>query len=58
MKEMPSGIKVGKRAVKTRGRKAGQEVTITKIIDKNFVMVKDAKGKEKRCNVLHLELLD
>lgn len=53
-----NAFKVGKKAVKTKGRKAGQEVTVTKVIDKNFVEVKDAKGKTKRCNVMHLELLE
>ena len=37
------------------GRRSGEEVTITKLIDENFVMVKDAKGKEKRVNISHLE---
>ena len=53
---MPA-IEVGRKAVKTRGRTAGQKVTVTKILDKNFVEVTDEKGKKKRCNVLHLELL-
>ncbi len=53
---MPA-IEVGKKYVKTRGRKAGKIVTITKIIDPNFVMVKDDKGREKRCNITHLEPL-
>lgn len=55
---MTGAIKVGKKAVKLTGRKAGETVEITKIVDRNFVMVRDAKGKEKRCNVLHLEFLD
>ncbi|MEM0475276.1 MAG: hypothetical protein QW343_00565 [Candidatus Norongarragalinales archaeon] len=55
---MASALKVGRKAIKLKGRKAGETVEITKIIDRNFVMVRDSKGKEKRCNVLHLELLD
>lgn len=55
---MASVIQVGKKAVRTKGRKAGEEVTVTKIIDANFVMVKDKKGKEKRCNIAHLEFLN
>jgi ribosomal protein L14E/L6E/L27E len=55
---MASAVKVGRKAVKLTGRKAGETVEITKVLDRNFVMVKDKKGKEKRCNVLHLELLD
>lgn len=30
---------------------------VTKIVDKNFVEVKDSKGKVKKCNMLHLEPL-
>ncbi len=37
------------------GRRSGEEVTITKVIDENFVMVKDKEGKEKRVNISHLE---
>lgn len=50
-------LAVGKKCVKTRGRKAGKTVEITKIIDANFVEVKDEKGKLKRCNITHLEPL-
>ncbi|MCX6767467.1 MAG: 50S ribosomal protein L14e [Candidatus Micrarchaeota archaeon] len=53
---MPA-IEVGKKYVKTKGRKAGTVVTITKIVDSNFVTVRDEKGKEKRCNITHLEPL-
>ncbi|MGC8851162.1 MAG: KOW motif-containing protein [Candidatus Micrarchaeia archaeon] len=53
---MPA-IEPGKKCLKTRGRKAGQEVTVVKVIDANFVEVKDAKGKTKRCNIQHLEPL-
>ncbi len=55
---MANAMKVGRKAVKLTGRKAGETVEITKIVDRSFVMVKDKKGKEKRCNILHLELLD
>jgi len=55
---MVSVVQVGRKAIKTKGRKAGEEVVVTKVIDKNFVMVKDKKGREKRCNILHLEFLD
>ena len=50
-----SSIQIGRKCVKTKGRKAGQTVTITKVIDNNFVEVNDAKGKTKKCNVMHLE---
>ncbi len=52
-----AAIEVGKKYVKTRGRKAGTVVTITKVVDQNFVMAKDDKGKEKRSNITHLEPL-
>ncbi len=52
-----SAIEVGRKCVKTRGRKAGESVTIVKVLDSNFVEVRDAKGKVKRCNVQHLEPL-
>lgn len=48
-------IEVGRKCVKLSGRDAGAEVTITQVVDKNFVKVKDAKGKEGRVNVKHLE---
>ncbi len=50
-------LQVGKKCVKVKGRKAGTTVEITKMIDANFVEVKDGKGKAKRCNVAHLEPL-
>ncbi len=48
-------IEAGKKCIKTRGRKAGQTVTVVRLVDRNFAEVKDAKGKVKRCNVQHLE---
>lgn len=51
-------IQVGKKFIKTKGRRAGEECEITKIIDSNFVEVKYSKGgKTKRCNITHLEPL-
>ncbi len=52
-----AAIEVGGKCVKVRGRKAGKTVEVVKILDANFVEVKDEKGKVKRCNVLHLEPL-
>jgi|YelNatPaOPRAMG01_1025707.scaffolds.fasta_scaffold05515_7 large subunit ribosomal protein L14e len=52
-----SVIKVGRKCVLTRGRRAGREVEIVEVIDSNFVKVKDAKGKIRRANVSHLEPL-
>ncbi len=48
-------IKEGRICVKKKGADAGEEVTITKVVDDNFVMVKNAKGKESRVSILHLE---
>ncbi|MBI5635353.1 50S ribosomal protein L14e [Candidatus Micrarchaeota archaeon] len=50
-------LSVGRKCVKTKGRKAGDTVEITKVLDANFVEVKDSKGKSKRCNKIHLEPL-
>ncbi|HEV8289598.1 MAG TPA: hypothetical protein VGQ00_01450 [Candidatus Norongarragalinales archaeon] len=51
---MPA-IQVGRKATLTAGRRAGETVTITKVIDKNFVEITTAKGKKRRANVQHLE---
>ena len=53
-----AAISVGRVCIKTKGRDAGEKVIVTKIIDKNFVMVRSGarKGKpERKCSVLHLE---
>ena len=50
-----SSIQIGRKCIKIKGRKTGQLVTITKVIDHNFVEVTDAKGKAKKCNAMHLE---
>ncbi len=50
-----AAIKEGRICVKKKGVDAGEEVTITKVVDDNFVMVKDKKGKESRVSILHLE---
>jgi len=51
---MPA-MQVGRKCVKLAGRDAGEDVTVTQVIDKNFVKVKGEKGKETRCNVKHIE---
>jgi large subunit ribosomal protein L14e len=53
---MPA-IQAGRKCIKTRGRKAGQVVTVTKLLEGGFVEVQDEKGKTKRCNLSHLEPL-
>lgn len=50
-----AAIEIGRICVKKSGVDAGEEVTITKVVDDNFVMVKNKKGKESRCSILHLE---
>ncbi len=50
---MPA-IEEGRVCVMSAGRRKGEEVTITKVIDSNFVMVKGAK-KERKVSVAHLE---
>jgi ribosomal protein L14E/L6E/L27E len=50
---MPA-IEEGRVCIMESGRRKGEEVTITKVIDSNFVMVSGAK-KERRVAVAHLE---
>ena len=50
-----SALQIGRKCVKTTGRKAGQTFEIVRVIDHSFVEVKDSKGKVKRCNAMHLE---
>ncbi|MGC8567696.1 MAG: 50S ribosomal protein L14e [Candidatus Micrarchaeia archaeon] len=48
----------GRVCIKKYGRDAGSRAIITKVIDRNFVMIKSAKRKkERRCNIDHLEFL-
>lgn len=46
---------VGTKCTRIAGRKAGETVTVTKVLDSNFVQVQGEKGKPKRANVKHLE---
>lgn len=50
-----AAIAVGRKFIKLAGNDAGSEVTVTKVLDSNFVEIKNAKGKTQRCNVKHLE---
>ncbi len=52
-----AAIEAGKKYVKIAGRKAGKEVEVVRIIDRNYAEIKDAKGKSKKCNIAHLEPL-
>ena len=50
-----AAIEEGRICVKKKGGDAGEEVTVTKVLDDNFAMVKNNKGKESRVSILHLE---
>ena len=50
---MHAAIKSGSVCVVKVGRRAGQEVTVSKV-DGNFVMAKTAKGNERKFLILHL----
>lgn len=49
-----SFIHEGSHCILTKGRRAGKEVTITKVVGDSFVVVRDEKGKERKCSVMHL----
>ena len=50
---MPA-IEEGRKCLLTTGRRKREEVTITKILDNNFVMVKGPK-KERKVAISHLD---
>ena len=50
-----AAIEVGRNCVLIAGRRAGEEVVVTKMIDDNFVMIKTKKGKERKSSIRHLE---
>ena len=51
-------LEEGRVAVKKLGRDAGDKVVVTKVLSKNFVMIKShSRPKERKCNVKHLEFL-
>ena len=47
-------IHEGSVCVLTAGRRIGSEVTIKKVVGEKFVVVTDAKGRERKCSVKHL----
>ncbi len=49
-----AAIEEGRACIVKAGRRAGEKVTITKVLDKNFVMVKSEK-KERKVSIAHLE---
>lgn len=46
-------IKEGSKCIVNAGRRKGEEATIVKIVDKNFVMVNIGK-KERKSSISHL----
>ncbi|MEW6748631.1 MAG: hypothetical protein AB1295_02910 [Candidatus Micrarchaeota archaeon] len=49
-----SFMKEGAACVMMKGRRAGTKVTVTKLVGESFAVVKDDKGKERKCAVTHL----
>lgn len=52
---MMVAIEKGVIALITKGRRAGSEVVVSKVMDGPFVLVVDSKGRERRMNIRHLE---
>ncbi len=52
-----AAIEVGRKVIKTKGRKAGKAFEVVKVVDKTFVEIKDDKGVVKKSNIMHLEPL-
>lgn len=51
-------LEEGRLCIKKLGRDAGERAVVTKVVDKNFVMIiSSSRLKERRCNVKHLEFL-
>ena len=49
-----ASIEEGRKCVITKGRRAGEEVTVSKLLDGNMVMIK-GKKKERKISIKHLE---
>lgn len=47
-------VNVGKHYILLKGRRAGEKVTVTKVIDDRIVVVKTEKGKERKASAIHL----
>ncbi|HIH20595.1 TPA: hypothetical protein HA244_04980 [Candidatus Micrarchaeota archaeon] len=45
----------GVKAVVLAGRRKGDAVEVTEVVDNNLVRVKGAKGKERKMNTKHLK---
>ena len=45
--------------MKKLGRDAGDKAVVTKVIDRNFVMIRShSRPKDRKCNIKHLEFLN
>lgn len=51
---MQGFIQSGKQYTLAKGRRSGQKVTVSKIVDERFVVVRTEKGLERKCSVNHL----
>jgi len=51
---MAGVIQVGKSYSLTKGRRAGEKVTVSKIVNDGYVLVTTSKGKERKSSVNHL----
>jgi ribosomal protein L14E/L6E/L27E len=51
---MHAVVQAGKHYVLTMGRRAGEKVTVSKVVDEHYVVVKTEKGKERKCSINHL----
>lgn len=50
-----AAINVGSVCVIIAGRRSGEQVSVNSILDSNYVLTKDKKGRERKYSVLHLE---
>ncbi|MBI2664728.1 50S ribosomal protein L14e [Candidatus Woesearchaeota archaeon] len=50
-------LNVGRLAVKTAGREAGQKCVIVDVLDNLYVTI-DGNVRRKKCNIAHLQPLD
>lgn len=49
-----AAIEEGEKCIISKGRKAGEEVVVSKLLENNFVLVKGEK-KERKVSINHLE---
>lgn len=50
-----AAIGAGSVCVLKRGRRAGERVTVTRVIDTAFAEIRDSKGKVRKSSIMHLE---